>query len=188
MTTGEGGVVTTHSEEEHRLLVSLRNQGRAYDGGGGWFNHVRLGFNYRFTDLQAALGLGQLEKLDRILELRRSAAGRYDELLSGVDGVTRMAPDDEDHRRSWFVYVVALDASVDRERVMDELRARGVGTAEYVPCVHLQPYMRERYGFREGTCPVAEEISARTLALPFHTQIEADDQELVAESLAAALR
>ena len=71
---------------------------------------------------------------------------------------------------------------------MEELRARGVGTAEYVPCVHLQSYMRERYGFREGMCPVAEEIAARTLALPFHTRIEGDDQEFVAEALAAALR
>jgi len=186
MTSGEGGVVTTHSEEEHRLLVSLRNQGRSYDGG-GWFNHVRLGFNYRWTDIQAAIGIGQLEKLDRILELRRAAAERYNALLSGVDRVSTPLPDDADHRRSWFVYVVALDPSVDRGRVMDELRARGVATAEYVPCVHLQPYMRERYGFREGVCPVAEDLSKRTLALPFHTQLDEDDQEYVAAVLSAAL-
>ena len=89
LTTGEGGVVTTHSEEEYRRLVSLRNQGRSYDGG-GWFNHVRLGFNYRWTDIQAAIGIGQLEKLDRILELRRAAAERYRALLSGVDRVTTL--------------------------------------------------------------------------------------------------
>jgi perosamine synthetase len=71
MATGEGGVVVTHSEEEWRLLRSLRNQGRSYDGGGGWFHHVRLGLNYRWTDVQAAIGLGQLEKLDRIHALRR---------------------------------------------------------------------------------------------------------------------
>lgn len=187
MTTGEGGVVTTHSEEEHRLLVSLRNQGRSYDDGGGWFNHVRLGFNYRWTDIQAAIGLGQLEKLDRILELRRTVAERYDELLAGVERASTMAPDDDEHRRSWFVYVVALDVSVERARVMEKLRARGVGTAEYVPCVHLQPYMRERYGFREGLCPVAEEMSARTLALPFHARLDQDDQAYVAEALADAL-
>jgi perosamine synthetase len=186
MTTGEGGVVTTHSEHEHRLLVSLRNQGRSYDDG-GWFNHVRLGFNYRWTDIQAAIGLGQLEKLDRILELRRAVAQRYDQLLSGVEGVTTMAPDDEDHRRSWFVYVVALDPRLDRSRVMEDLRARGIGTAEYVPCVHLQPYMRERYGFGEGLCPVAEETSARTLALPFHARLDEDDQAYVAGALRDAL-
>jgi perosamine synthetase len=182
MTTGEGGVVTTHAEEEYRLLVSLRNQGRSYEGG-SWFNHVRLGFNYRWTDVQAAIGIGQLEKLDRILELRRTAALRYQELLAGLERVTTPAPDDADHRRSWFVYVIAVDSSVDRARTMAELRARGVATAEYVPCVHLQPYMRERYGFAEGLCPVAEDVSARTLALPFHTQIDEDDQAYVVESL-----
>jgi perosamine synthetase len=186
LTTGEGGVVTTHSEEEHRLLVSLRNQGRSYDGG-GWFNHVRLGFNYRWTDIQAAIGIGQLEKLDRILELRRAAAERYHELLSDVEQIARLAADDEAHRRSWFVYVVALDRSVDRARVMEELRDRGVATAEYVPCVHLQPYMREQYGFREGLCPVAEDVSSRTLALPFHTRIAEEDQVYVVESLREAL-
>jgi perosamine synthetase len=186
MATGEGGVVTTHSEEEWRLLVSLRNQGRSYDGGGGWFHHVRLGLNYRWTDVQAAIGLGQLEKLDRILELRAAAAQRYAELLVDVDGVEPPAPDAADHRRSWFVYVVRLDPALDRASVMETLRRDGIATAEYVPCIHLQPYMRERYGFAEGLCPVAEETAARTLALPFFTQIGPGDQERVVEVLRAA--
>jgi len=96
-------------------------------------------------------------------------------------------PDDADHRRSWFVYVIALDATTDRARVMDELRVRGIATAEYVPCVHLQPYMQERYGFRTGLCPVAEAISARTLALPFHARLDEDDQVYVAQVLREAL-
>ena len=187
MATGEGGVVTTHSEEEWQLLRSLRNQGRTYDGQGGWFHHVRLGLNYRWTDVQAAIGLAQLEKLDDILELRGAAAARYGELLAGVDGVEPPAADDADHRRSWFVYVVKLDAGIDRDAVMDALRREGIGTAEYVPCIHLQPYMRERFGFGEGMCPVAEETAARTMALPFFTQIEAEDQERVVEVVSAAL-
>ena len=187
MATGEGGVVVTHSEDEWRQLVSLRNQGRSYDEGGGWFHHVRLGMNYRWTDIQAAIGLAQLERLDRILELRRDAARRYDELLEDVDGIKTPAADDDDHRRSWFVYVVKLDADRDRTTVMEALRREGVASAEYVPCIHLQPYMRERFGFREGVCPVAEETARRTLALPFFTQIEADDQERVVEVLSAAL-
>ena len=85
LTTGEGGMVTTHSEEERDLLESLRNQGRSYDS--RWFHHPRVGFNYRLTDLQAALGIAQLEKLDRMLEMRSEAAARYTELLAGVDGV-----------------------------------------------------------------------------------------------------
>jgi perosamine synthetase len=186
MATGEGGIVTTHSEEEWQLLRSLRNQGRSYDGG-GWFNHVRLGLNYRWTDVQAAIGLAQLEKLDRILELRSSAASRYGELLADVDGVEPPAPDDDAHRRSWFVYVVELDASLDRAAVMDALRREGVATAEYVPCIHLQPYMRERFGFGEGLCPVAEQTASRTLALPFFTQIDPGDQERVVEVLRSAV-
>ena len=186
MTTGEGGVVTTHSEEEWRQLCSLRNQGRSYDGEGGWFHHVRLGLNYRWTDVQAALGLAQLEKLDRILELRAAAARRYVELLGNVNGVEPPAADDGDHRRSWFVYVVKLDASLGRSAVMDALRREGIATAEYVPCIHLQPYMRERFGFAEGLCPVAEETARRTMALPFFTQIEPDDQERVVDVLRMA--
>jgi len=187
MATGEGGVVVTHSEEEWRLLSSLRNQGRSYDGDGGWFHHVRLGLNYRWTDVQAAIGLAQLEKLDRILELRSEAAARYGELLADVDGVEAPAPDDEDRRRSWFVYVVKLDGGIDRAAVMGSLRSEGVATAEYVPCIHLQPYMRERYGFTEGLCPIAEDTARRTLALPFFTQIDAGDQERVVDVLRSAV-
>ena len=97
---------------------------------------------------------------------------RYNELLSGIDGLDLPCPDDEDHRRSWFVYVVALPEGTDREARDRHARARGVQTARYLPCIHLQSYMRERYGFREGLCPVAEGISSRTLALPFHARLE----------------
>ena len=185
ITTGEGGVVVTHSEEERRQLVSLRNQGRSYEGG-GWFHHVQVGLNYRWTDIQAAIGIAQLEKLDEILMLRRAAADRYTELLADVD-VTSLAADDADHVRSWFVYVVQVEREVDRDGVIEALRAEGIGTAEYVPCVHLQPYMRELYGFAEGMYPVAEDASRRTLALPFHTGIGEADQERVVDTLRRAL-
>jgi perosamine synthetase len=183
---GEGGVVTTHSEDEARMLRSLRNQGRSYEGG-RWFHHPYLGLNYRWTDLQAAVGLAQLEKLDEILELRSAAAARYAELLADVDGVTLPAPDDEDHVRSWFVYVVLLDEGVDRTGVASQLADEGIECGEYLPCIHLQPYMREAYGFGEGLCPVAEDASRRTLALPFFPGLERADQERVAEALAGAL-
>jgi perosamine synthetase len=184
--TGEGGVVTTHSEDEWRLLRSLRNQGRSYEGG-GWFDHPRLGFNYRWTDVQAAIGIAQLEKLERILELRRAAAERYTELLQDVDGVEPPVADNADHVRSWFVYVPKLAPEIDRDRVLAHLRAAGIQTAEYIPCVHLQPYMREWYGFREGMFPVAEDAARRTFALPFFTAIEPEDQERVIEVLRAAV-
>jgi perosamine synthetase len=185
LTTGEGGVVTTHSEEEWRLLRSLRNQGRGDDG--GWLEHVRLGYNYRLSDVAAALGLVQAEKLDEILALRRAVASRYDELLRGIDGVELPLADDADHQRSWFVYIVKLPSNADRERVIAHFEREGIGFNRYLPSIHLQPYMRERYGFAEGLCPVSEDASARTLALPFFTALERDAQERVAEALAAAL-
>ena len=186
MTTAEGGMVTTHSEETSQQLVSLRNQGRA--DGGGWLEHARLGFNYRIDDVRAALGIGQLEKLATILSLRQAAAARYAELLGGIDGLELPLADDEDHVRSWFVYVVTLARGTDREAVIAELDRQGIATSRYLPSIHLQPYMRERYGFGEGLCPVSEDLSQRTLALPFFTAIEPDDQERVAEALAASLR
>jgi perosamine synthetase len=186
LATGEGGVVTTHSEAQYEQIVSLRNQGRSYSGA-SWFDHVRLGFNYRWTDLQAAVGIAQLEKLEEILELRSAAAGRYNEVLADVDGI-RLAPaDDPEHTRSWFVYVAELEPGVDRPRVMAEIRGRGVDVAEYMPCIHLLSYMRERFGFAEGLCPVAEGIASRTIALPFFPGIEPDEQEYVVDALRSAL-
>ena len=185
MTTGEGGIVTTHSEEEWRLIRSLRNQGRSDSG--GWLEHVRLGFNYRLSDVAAAMGIGQVERLDEILAARSRVAEQYNEILREVDGVELPLADDADHVRSWFVYVVKLPEGVDRNGVMARLAAEGVASAPYLPSIHLQSYMRERYGFREGMFPVSEDCSARTMALPFHARLERDDQEYVAAALRSAL-
>jgi perosamine synthetase len=184
ITTGEGGAVTTNDADEHELLVSLRNQGRLETS--SWLLHGRLGYNYRLDDVSAALGIGQLEKLDRILDARTEVAARYTELLSGVD-VEPPIPDDADHVRSWFVYVVRLPETADRDDVSRLMRERGIATAPYVPSIHLQPYMRERYGYREGMLPVSEGCSARTLALPFHARLARDDQEYVVDALRAVL-
>jgi perosamine synthetase len=184
MTTGEGGAVTTHDPAQHELLVSLRNQGRLETS--SWLQHGRLGYNYRLDDLSAALGIGQLEKLDRILEARGAVAAAYSELLEDVDVETPLA-DDADHVRSWFVYVVKLPAGVDRDAVMARLSAEGIATAPYLPSIHLHSYMRERYGFAEGMLPVSEDCSARTMALPFHARLERGDQERVVETLRGAL-
>jgi perosamine synthetase len=185
MTTGEGGIVVTDSEEQWRLIKSLSNQGRGDDG--PWLEHVRLGYNYRLDDLSAALGIAQLEKLDRILELRRQVAERYETLLSAVDGAELVAADDAEHRRSWFVFVVRLAEGIDRERVIEELTKEKVASSRYLPCIHLQPYMRERFGFAEGLCPQAEALSRSTVALPFYTALEAEDQERVVATLERAI-
>jgi perosamine synthetase len=184
ITTGEGGAVTTNDAAEHELLESLRNQGRLETS--SWLLHGRLGYNYRLDDVSAALGLGQLEKLDTILAGRRSVAARYGELLADID-VELPLPDDADHERSWFVYVVKLPAGVDRDGLIGWLGDRGVAAAPYLPSIHLQDYMRERYGFREGMLPISEDCSRRTLALPFHARLDAADPEYVADALRAVL-
>ncbi|MDX6410684.1 MAG: perosamine synthetase [Gaiellaceae bacterium] len=184
ITTGEGGAITTNDEEQQKLLVSLRNQGRLETS--SWLQHGRYGYNYRLDDLSAALGIGQLEKLDRILPARAEVAATYGELLAGVDVEPPLA-DDEDHVRSWFVYVVKLPEDADRDAVAARMIERGVATAPYLPSIHLQQYMRERFGFGEGMLPVTENCSARTLALPFHSRLERDDQEYVVETLRSVL-
>ncbi|HEX2045064.1 MAG TPA: DegT/DnrJ/EryC1/StrS family aminotransferase [Gaiellaceae bacterium] len=185
MTTGEGGAVAVASEEEWTLLKSLSNQGRS--DAGEWLTHERLGYNYRLDDLSAALGLAQLERLDELLAGRADVARRYTDLLAGVDGVATPLPDDADHVRSWFVYVVRLADGLDRDRVMARLAAEGVASKPYLPAIHLQPYYRDRFGTREGLFPVAEEASASSLALPFHARLPTEDQERVVEALSRAV-
>jgi dTDP-4-amino-4,6-dideoxygalactose transaminase len=185
MTTGEGGMVVTGSAEEWRLLKSLSNQGRSDSG--GWLDHSRFGYNYRLSDVAAAIGVAQLEKLDRLVERRRAAAARYTDLLAEVEGVEPLLADDPDHRRSWFVYPVRLPDGSDRERLIAELDEQGIATSRYLPSIHLQAYMRERFGFRDGLCPVSEAASRSLLSLPFWTDIHPADQERVVEALARAL-
>jgi len=185
MTTGEGGIVTTGSAEHLELLVSLRNQGRADVD--GWLDHSRFGFNYRLSDVHAAIGIAQLEKLDHLLSMRSAAAARYHSLLADVDKVSTLLPDDADHRRSWFVYVIKIASGISRDRVIAYLEDQGIQTRPYLPCIHLQRYMREQFGFHEWMFPVAEETSRHTLALPFYSAIEPDDQERVVEALRSAL-
>jgi perosamine synthetase len=186
VTTGEGGAVAVSSEEEWELLKSLSNQGRTDSG--KWLTHGHLGFNYRLDELSAAVGLAQLERLDAILQRRAAVAAHYGELLSELEEVELPAPDDEDHVRSWFVYVVRLADGIDRDAVMARLAAEGVASKPYLPCIHLQPYWRERFGTREGMYPVAEAASRQSLALPFHTQFGQGAQERVVEALRLALR
>jgi perosamine synthetase len=185
MTTGEGGAVAVGTEEDWELLKSLSNQGRTDSG--EWLTHGHLGFNYRLDDVSAALGLAQLEKLDVILELRAEVAARYGELVEPLEGVAAPLPDDEDHLRSWFVYVVRLADELDRDAAMTRLAEEGIASKPYLPSIHLQPYWRERFGTGEGMYPVSERASRHSLALPFHTRLTAGEQERVINALAGAV-
>jgi perosamine synthetase len=185
ITTGEGGAVALQTEEEWALVKSFANQGRTDRG--ETFAHERIGYNYRLDELSAALGVAQLQKLDRILELRDQVAARYEALLADVEGIRLLCPDDEVHRRSWFVYVVFVDPPAERSAVMARLAAEGIASKPYLPAIHLQPAYAERFGFLPGMFPVAEAAGAQGLALPFHTGLSSSDQERVVEALARAL-
>jgi perosamine synthetase len=185
VTTGEGGAIAVSSKEEWAVLKSLSNQGRRDSR--EWLTYARLGYNYRLTDISAALGLAQVERLDEILEARAAVAARYTELLSSLERIEPPLADDEDHVRSWFVYAVRVTDGVDRDAVMTRLGEEGIATKAYLPAIHLQPYYRERFGDLKGLCPAAEDASSRSIALPFHARLPAGDQERVVEALARAL-
>ncbi|MEQ1728004.1 MAG: DegT/DnrJ/EryC1/StrS family aminotransferase, partial [Vicinamibacterales bacterium] len=174
---GEGGVITTNSEEWAALFRSLRNQGR--HAGGAWLEYSRLGYNYRLNDMSAALGLAQLRRVDELLARRAAVAAAYSEQLA-LDGVSPIAPTPGTTRMSWFVYVVRFAEDIDRDLVMRELQARGIPSRPYFPCIHLQPFYRERFGFSDGDFPHAEAASLATLALPFHANMPLSHVEFVA--------
>lgn len=185
LATGEGGMVLCPNEQTKVLIDSERNQGRAPDM--GWLDHERLGFNYRLSDVAAAIGVAQVEKLGDMLERRAKVAGWYGEQLAQIPGLTLPAADTAPAVRSWFVYVCQLPHGSERDNVMTALRAEGISSKPYMPAIHLQPFYRERFGYGPGDFPVAEDVAERSLALPFYAQMRRADVERVAESLARIL-
>ena len=185
LTTGEGGMIVPAGPDHAARLRSERNQGRGADM--GWLDHDRLGFNYRLPDLAAALGVAQLEKLDAMLARRAGVAALYAEGLAGIEGLETPLAARGEERRSWFVYVVRLPAGADRDAAIAHLGEQGIAAKAYLPCIHLFPHLRE-LGWREGQFPVAEEASARSLALPFFPSMTESQVARVCEALAGALR
>lgn len=184
MTTGEGGMIIPRNSEEAADLRSERNQGRAVDM--GWLDHDRLGYNYRLSDLAAALGVAQVEKLDSLLERRAAVARMYEERLAAIEGVRTPIAGHGAEVRSWFVYTVRLPRGADRDATIARLAERGVASKAYLPCIHLFPHLRE-LGYREGQFPVAEAAAADSLALPFFPAMTEEQVERVCQELAAAL-
>ncbi len=185
LTTGEGGMIVPSDPAVAAKLRSERNQGRAPDM--GWLDHGGVGFNYRLSDVAAALGVAQTEKLDRMLERRAAVAALYEEGLVGVEGVTAPSAGRGAERRSWFVYVVRLDDGIDRDATIARLAEQGIAAKAYLPCIHLFPHLRE-LGYGEGQFPVAEAASAGTLALPFFTALGESQVARVCEALARSVR
>ncbi len=204
LTTGEGGMVVASDPALAARLRSERNQGRAADM--GWLDHGGLGFNYRLSDVAAAIGVAQLEKLDTMLAARSRVASLYEDALAKTDFVFPRACREETRthqgagggvraplagrgkeRRSWFVYTVQLDEAIDRDATVARLAERGVASKAYLPCIHLFPHLRE-LGYREGQFPVAEVASARSLALPFFPSMSESQVSRVCEALAESIR
>ncbi len=184
MTTGEGGMIVPADAATAARLRSERNQGRAADM--GWLEHEGLGFNYRLSDLAAALGVAQVERLDSLLAQRARVAALYEGALATVEGVSAPLAARGPERRSWFVYPVGLEPGTDRDAVIARLRERGIDSKAYLPCIHLFPHLRQ-LGYREGQFPVAEAAAARSLALPFFNQMSEGQVARVCQELAAAL-
>jgi perosamine synthetase len=185
LTTGEGGMVTLADPAHKERIDSERNQGRAPDM--DWLDHDRLGFNYRLSELAAAIGLAQLERLDEMLAARRRVAAAYGEALGSIEGLELPCPDEGGRVRGWFVYTVSLPRGVDRDETIRALRARGVQSKPYLPAIHLMSYYRERFGHRPGEFPVCEDVAERARARPFHPGLSEGEVAAVAAALTAVL-
>lgn len=184
ITTGEGGVVVTDDPELAATIRSLGNQGRDEDQ--TWLRHVRLGYNYRLDEMSAALGVGQLERIEELRAGRARVVRAYAGALADRDWV-QLPSQTTDETVDWFVYVVRLDSSIDRSRLMMDLDAVGVPSRPYFIPLHLQPFYRKTLGHRPGDFPVTERVAASTLALPFSARLADDDVAYVGEVLIAAV-
>ena len=188
ITTGEGGVVTTNNEELYRKMALFRTHGITRDRSsltenqGPWYYEQQyLGYNYRLTDLQCALGISQLRRLDEFIERRRSIVSKYNEALSGVAGV--VTPYEADYSNSgWHLYIIRLKMELfkgTRKDIFEALRAENIGVnVHYIP-VYLHPYY-QGLGYKKGICPNAEQLYQEMITLPlFPKMTDQDVQDVV---------
>jgi perosamine synthetase len=187
ITTGEGGMIVTNDVGIADLCRSMRNQGRATEG--GWLAHPRLGFNYRLSDIQCAMGLVQLSRIGELMAVRSRVHGWYRERLADEPRLVlpQVVPVAE---VCWFVFVVRLAdryTQVDRDRILKTLFARGIGCSNYFAPIHLQPFYIERFGYKPGDFPICESVAARTVALPFHHELTESDVDGVCHELTSLL-
>ncbi|MGD1915762.1 MAG: DegT/DnrJ/EryC1/StrS family aminotransferase [Phycisphaerales bacterium] len=196
ITTGEGGMIVTDDARLADLCRSLRNQGRPMPSElsdsaslGMWLSHERLGYNYRLSDIACAIGVAQMRRFEDIMEARRSVAVEYLDRLMGMPGII-LPTIESGTSMSWVVFTVRLErgyTAEERDRVIQGLRNHDIGAAAYFPCIHLMPEYIRRFGYEPGTFPIAESVSDRTIALPFHNRITPRDIDLVAQTLSLML-
>lgn len=186
MTSGEGAVLVTNDEEWANLFRSLRNQGR--DKFDGWLNHSRLGYNYRMSELNAAVGVVQIRRLDELLRKRDNVAQEYNRILSPLESVSPLKIVPTTTRMSWFVYVVRLAPGISRDKIIILLTERGIPARPYFSPIHLQPFYREQFGFKPGDFPESEAAGGSILALPFYTNMKVGEIEMVCKALEESIR
>ncbi len=185
MTTGEGGIIITDDDQAAALMRALRNQGRA--PGDTWLSHTYLGYNYRLDEMSSALGITQLRRLEEMLIKREQVAAWYSERLAEIPGIEIPFIAPETTRMSWFVYVIRVDGKIERGEFAKRLEARGVPVRPYFLPIHLQPYMVERFGYREGDFPITEDLGRRGLAVPFSSVMTEEQVEYVCQAIRAEL-
>jgi perosamine synthetase len=185
ITTGEGGMIVTRDSGMADTLRALRNQGRSAED--GWTGHRLLGYNYRLSEINCALGQAQMQRLGGILEQREGVATRYSEELQAVPEVITPLPNIKDGRLCWFVYVVRLVerfTQADRDSIFRQLNAEGIGCGRYFAPLHQQPLFAP---YAHVDLPVTEQVSARTLALPFFNRLTEEQVVEVCETLREAI-
>ncbi len=181
MTTGEGGMVTTNDDELAENMRVYRHQGQK-----GRYNHVVLGFNYRMTEMQAALGIIQLKRLPWILERKKEIAEFYDEFLEGLLGVEKPLLAPYTTRHAYFLYTL-LFKNHDRNKVAAFLDNKGVQTRVCFPPIHIQPYYRERFGYKPEDYPKSYKAYTQILNIPTHPKLTIEEQKYIMENINAAI-
>jgi UDP-4-amino-4,6-dideoxy-N-acetyl-beta-L-altrosamine transaminase len=195
ITTGEGGMITTNNSELASKLRYFRNHAISVDAHqrqaiGSWFYEIGdLGYNYRLTDFQCALGIKQLEKIDRFLERRREIAARYNTAFADMPEIT-LPTVREYVKHAWHIYVIQLNLdllTVDRAKIFAALRAENIGVnVHYIP-VHLHPYYRKTFGYKRGDYPISESRYDRIITLPIFPRMSDDDVSDVIVAMTKAI-
>lgn len=186
ITTGEGGMIVTNDDNIAELCRSYRSQGRAITG--FWLHHERMGYNYRMSELNAVLGSVQMDRLDKIIKARNEVANKYNSRLSKIKGVTIPYVSPKTTVMSWFVYVIRLDEDINRDGVMEYLKQNGVACRPYFTPIHMQPYIREMFGYEEMDFPNTARAGRSCIALPFYNDLGIGEVEYVADTLEKGIR
>lgn len=180
ITTGEGGMIVTDNDEVARNCRTMMNQGR--DSMSQWLEHVQLGFNFRMSEVQAAIGVAQMARLDEILKKREIVATWYNELLADSKDIkTQVIKDGVE--MSWFVFVVTLSEGLDRDLVIAELEKKGIPSRAYFTPIHTQPYLKKFEIKGVEQLPNTNKFGSLTMALPFYGDMPKEDVEYVCETL-----